>query len=128
MYSLLIFLHIVICIFLTVVILLQSSKGGGLAGTFGGSAMGAVFGGRGTAPFLKKVTTIVASLFLVLSLLLSLMTRGSMTQESVVQRNIERFQNTSPARGLPQQRPVESATQPPATPPPAQSGSQSGEN
>lgn len=112
---------------LTIVILLQSSKGGGLAGTFGGSAMGAVFGGRGTAPFLKKVTTVIASLFLALALLLSLMTRGSVSQESVVQRNLERFQNTSPARGLPQQRPAESATQAPATSQPAQPGSQTQE-
>jgi preprotein translocase subunit SecG len=55
---------------MVVVILLQSSKGQGLAGTFGGSGASAVFGGRGAATFLNKATAILAVTYMVLCLLI----------------------------------------------------------
>lgn len=118
MYTLLIIIHLLICVLLTLVILLQSSKGGGLAGTFGGATMGAMFGGKGTATFLRKVTSILATAFMVLSLLLGLLTRGSVNQESVVQRNLDRFRQ-SQARELPQQVGEEAVDLPPAVTQPA---------
>ena len=51
-------------------ILLQASKGQGLAGTFGGAGTSAVFGGRGAATFLSKATTILAISYMVLCLLI----------------------------------------------------------
>ena len=100
-YSILIFIHILICIFLTIVILLQSSKGGGLAGAFGGSNMGAVFGGRGAAPMLSKITVTLAAVFLTLSLILGLITRGGMTQpQGIVEEERQRRAQT-PAGVLP---------------------------
>ncbi len=71
MYTLLLILFLIVCVLMTITILLQSSSGGGLAGTFGGSNMGAVFGGRGAATFLSKMTTALAVLFLLLSFALS---------------------------------------------------------
>ena len=58
--------HIITCIALVLVVLLQSSKGEGLAGSaFGGSGLGgAVFGGRGAAGFLAKATSYLAVLFM----------------------------------------------------------------
>ena len=56
----LITLHVFVSFGLIIAVLLQSSKGGGLAGTFGGSGVsGGVFGGRGAAPFLTKATTVL---------------------------------------------------------------------
>ena len=102
MQGLLTVLHIFVCIFLTVSILLQSSKGGGLAGTFGGSgAMGAVFGGRGAATFLSKVTTGLAVAFMLIALLLGFMSRGRVDQSSLVAQERER-RTTSQSRTLPQ--------------------------
>ena len=54
MYGFLVFLHVITCLLLVGVILMQASKGGGLAGTFGGTS-NAMFGGRGAGSFLSKV-------------------------------------------------------------------------
>jgi len=102
MYSFLITIHLLTCVLLTVVILLQSSKGGGLAGAFGGSSMGAVFGGRGAATFLSKVTIVLAVVFLALSFGLGLMTSGGPEGSSVVAKAREQAaQASSPAAMLP---------------------------
>jgi preprotein translocase subunit SecG len=101
MYTLLIILHLFVCIALIIVILLQSSKGGGLAGAFGGGGMGAVFGGRGTATFLIKVTTGLATAFLLIALIVGLLTRGPGKSESLVQQERESRGISSPAAVLP---------------------------
>ncbi len=66
-------LHIVICCFLIVVVLLQSGKAADLAGAFGGMGSQTVFGPRGTATVLSKSTTIAAALFMITSLALTIM-------------------------------------------------------
>ena len=88
LYALLIFVHIVVSFGLIVTVLLQSSKGGGLAGTFGGSGItGGVFGGRGAAPFLTKATTVCAILFMLTSLSLNYVKPGR-SSESVLERSL----------------------------------------
>ena len=103
MYTFLIVLFVLICILLTLSILIQSSKGGGLAGTFGGmDAMGgSMFGGRGAGDFLTKITTWLAAGFMLISLLLGLMTRGSLSEQSLIERERE-TRMTAPSRVLPQ--------------------------
>ncbi|MBV8073615.1 MAG: preprotein translocase subunit SecG [Acidobacteriaceae bacterium] len=66
-------LHIVICFFLIIVVLLQSGKAADLAGAFGGMGSQTVFGPRGTATVLSKATTVAAALFMVTSLVLVIM-------------------------------------------------------
>jgi len=58
--------HVLVCIALILVVLLQASKGEGLAGSaFGGGGLsGAVFGGRGAASFLSKATSVLAIVFM----------------------------------------------------------------
>src|SRR5579883_3470521 len=73
MWYLLLTLHYLICLFLIVVVLLQSGKAADLAGAFGGMGSQTVFGPRGSATVLSKATTIAASLFMVTSLTLSIM-------------------------------------------------------
>jgi preprotein translocase subunit SecG len=63
-------LHIVICFFLIIVVLLQSGKAADLAGAFGGMGSQTVFGPRGGATVLSKATTIAATLFMITSLVL----------------------------------------------------------
>lgn len=58
--------HVIVCIALILVVLMQSAKGDGMAGSMfgGGGVSGAVFGGRGAASFLSKATTVLAVLFM----------------------------------------------------------------
>ncbi|MFQ5869084.1 MAG: preprotein translocase subunit SecG [Candidatus Zixiibacteriota bacterium] len=78
MYALLIVVHVLICIGLVIVVLLQSAKGEGLAGAFGGGGglTGAVFGGRGAATFLSKATAYLAIAFMLSCVGLALVTPG----------------------------------------------------
>src|SRR5512137_1887784 len=64
-------IHIIVCLFLILVILLQAGKGGGMGAAFGGAGSQTVFGGRGAATFLSKVTSVMAFLFVFTSMLLA---------------------------------------------------------
>ena len=78
----LIIIHVMVSLFLIAVVLLQSGKGAELGAAFGGSSQ-TLFGSRGAATFLSKMTTISAVVFMVTSLLLAIVTsKGS----SVVQK------------------------------------------
>jgi preprotein translocase subunit SecG len=90
-------IHVLVSLVLIVSILLQSSKGGGLAGTFGGQASSTIFGPRGAASALAKMTQYLAGGFLVLSLVLSMLAGGSIGPQSVTQKVLQQ----SPASQLP---------------------------
>lgn len=64
-------IHVIVCLFLVVVVLLQSGKAADLAGAFGGMGSQTVFGPRGAATALSRATTASAVLFMVTSLGLS---------------------------------------------------------
>ena len=70
-------LHVLICLFLIIVVLLQSGKAADLAGAFGGMGSQTVFGPRGTATVLSKATTIAAALFMITALSLPVLTDRS---------------------------------------------------
>ncbi|MCJ7507173.1 MAG: preprotein translocase subunit SecG [candidate division Zixibacteria bacterium] len=107
MFGLMLTLHVIICVALIITILLQSSKGEGLAGAFGGSGItGAVFGGRGAATFLSKATTVLAIAFFVSSLGLSFLVSSTrrVVPEGAIQKQAreERAQpGSGPATNVP---------------------------
>jgi preprotein translocase subunit SecG len=110
MFGFLVALEVLISILLIIVVLMQSSKGGGLAGTFGGAQIGTVFGVRRTADFLSRTTTILAAIFLVLSLVINfLLPNRNLPHESVLQRGVV------PQQVPPPQLPAQTST-PAATP------------
>jgi len=76
LHYLIITLHIVACLFLIAVVLLQQGKGQDLASAFGGGGTQTAFGPRGSATVLSRATTILAGVFMVTSLTLSLMPRS----------------------------------------------------
>src|SRR5215467_7515355 len=87
MVILLTIVHVIVCLFLVVVVLLQSGKAADLAGAFGGMGSQTVFGPRGSATVLSKATTIAAGLFMVTSLTLSILaTRGSKSAPSILDK------------------------------------------
>ncbi len=94
MITLLTIIHILACLFLIFVVLIQSSKGAELGAAFGGSSQ-TLFGSRGAASFLSKVTTVVAAVFMITSLVLSIIaSKGT----SVVKKSPQ-----PPAQTVPQE-------------------------
>ena len=86
MYGLLLTLLVLDGIFLSVVILLQSGKGGGLAAVGGGAAMTeGILGGRQATTVLTRATWTAGTLFMVLALWLSILSSRSMAPTSVIQ-------------------------------------------
>ena len=63
--------HVLLCVFMIFVILLQPGKDAGMGAALGGGAATSAFGGRGAVTFLSKVTAIMAGLFFLTSLGLS---------------------------------------------------------
>jgi preprotein translocase subunit SecG len=65
-------IHVIVCLFLIVVVLLQSGKAGDISAAFGGQGSQAAFGPRGAATALSKATTASAVLFMLTSITLSI--------------------------------------------------------
>jgi len=74
--SILIVLHVVVCLFLIFVVLLQSGQAADLAGAFGGGGSQTALGMRGAATLLQKLTTAAAIVFMLTSLSLGIVGRG----------------------------------------------------
>jgi preprotein translocase subunit SecG len=70
MYALLVILHIVACLVLILIVLLQAGKGADMGAAFGGSSQ-TVFGSSGAGTFLGKMTAGIAILFMLTSLALT---------------------------------------------------------
>ncbi len=66
-------LHYVVCLFLIIVVLLQSGKAADLAGAFGGMGSQTAFGPRGAATMLTRATTTAAVMFMMTSISLGIM-------------------------------------------------------
>ena len=86
MFGFLLGVHLLVCIAMVLVVLLQSGKGGGLAGAFGGmgGAGQQLFGGRGAATFLSKATTALGISFMTTSLILALLSGSQGGSRSVL--------------------------------------------
>src|SRR5260370_26166534 len=78
--------HVIVCLFQVVVVLLQSGKAADLAGAFGGMGSQTVFGPRGSATVLSKATTIAEALFMVTSLSLSLISSRVGSSSSILDK------------------------------------------
>ena len=70
MITLLTVVHVAVCLFLIVIVLLQHGKGADAGATFGGSSQ-SLFGSEGPLPLLNKITTTVAIVFMLTSVTLA---------------------------------------------------------
>src|ERR1051326_1495896 len=109
MYILLWIVHVLVCLFLIVVVLLQSGKAADLAGAFGGMGSQTAFGPRGSATLLSKATTISAILFMLTSLSLSIL---ASKQAGLGTSVLEGAPNTTAPAKAPQQAPAQQKGQP----------------
>ena len=73
MITLLTIFHVIVCIFLILVVLLQQGKGADWAGAFGGGGTQTAFGARGAGTVLSKATTAAAVIFMITSLALTIL-------------------------------------------------------
>lgn len=117
LYYVAITLHIAACFFLISVILLQQGKGQDLASAFGGGGTQAAFGPRGSANVLSRATTILAGVFMVTSLGLSLLRPH---QRSVLDQLPAAAATPAPAASAPAATTAPAPAQPPAASPATQ--------
>ena len=84
MVILLVIVHILVCLFLVGVVLLQQGKSADLAGAFGGQGSQTAFGPRGAANLLTRLTTWSAIVFMLTSIALTIALSHSSTNRSVL--------------------------------------------
>jgi preprotein translocase subunit SecG len=101
-YTLILIIHVIGCLLLIGIVLMQTGKGGL------GSAMGGdteqMFGGRGAAPFLTKATTVLAVLFMMTSLSLSFMSGRQAKARTAIEKSMQQGQ---PAPSQQQEQPAQ---------------------
>src|SRR6185503_17850905 len=98
LYSLLVVVHIIVCLFLIIVVLLQSGQSGDIAAAFGGMGSQTAFGPRGAATVLTKATTWCAVIFMITSIALSVLASRKTGNGSVLQNYKAPTSNSQPAK------------------------------
>jgi len=94
MYLVLLIFHIIVSLLLIGVVLLQSGKGASLSNIFGGGGMETVFGAE-TSAILNRITSILAIIFIINSILLATLP-GKLTTKSILQQEIQKEQPILP--------------------------------
>ncbi|MBI1734260.1 MAG: preprotein translocase subunit SecG [Candidatus Rokubacteria bacterium] len=88
MYIALMIVHVIVCLGIIGIVLLQSGKGADIGSAFGGAGSQAVFGSMGTPTVMSKITGVIAVLFMITSFSLALMSGergGSVVREPAPQ-------------------------------------------
>jgi len=127
-YIALVILHVIVCLVLIGVILLQSGQAADIAGAFGGSGSQTAFGPRGAATVLSRATTWCAVMFMFTSMALAV--HVSTSSGGAGRSILEQFSKPAPKSAAPapappsqmppaQQQPAQPAAPPPTTPAPA---------
>ncbi|SNB45579.1 preprotein translocase subunit SecG [Geobacter sp. DSM 9736] len=96
---LLVILHIVVCIALIAVVLLQSGKGAEMGASFGASGSQSVFGAGGGNTFMSRVTTGAAIIFMLTSLTLAYLSGQS--GSSSIMRGVKPAEKAAPSQSTP---------------------------
>src|SRR5512147_395586 len=120
MITLITIVHVIVCLFLIGVVLLQSGKSADIAAAFGGMGSQTAFGPRGAATILTKATTWATVIFMITSLSLAIIASGKRAgsvlgsgRPAQTQTQPSQAPAPNPAQGQPQQnQPL--APQPPA--------------
>jgi preprotein translocase subunit SecG len=101
-------LHILVCVALILIVLLQAGKGASMGAAFGGASQ-TIFGSPGAAGFLTKITTVAAILFMTTSIFLTILsTRRSSTVLEETRTEVTETvpsEEALPAPGAEEQRP-----------------------
>ncbi len=99
--TLILVVHVIMCIALIMIILLQSGKGADIGAVFGGGSSQTLFGSSGATPFLSKMTIAAAVIFMVTSIVLTYFSGQGVPRE----RSIMDYQGSQAPVGVPGQMP-----------------------
>jgi preprotein translocase subunit SecG len=113
------FVHVVVCVALILIILLQSGKGADIGAVFGGGSSQTVFGSGGATTFLSKVTVGAAVTFMVTSIILTYFSGRMLSpvESSVMQTGSAPISVPQQAAPLPEGAPADVKTDAPAAAP-----------
>lgn len=120
MYPVILIIHVIICVLVVLIVLIQAGRSGGFSGIMGGGGGDALFSTSSQQSGLRKITVILAGLFMATSLFLTVLS-SRRTSQSVFQRQFPAL----PPVSAPQQAPVApiqsepAPTEPKAAPVPA---------
>ncbi len=110
--TLLTIVHVLVCLFLVGIVLLQHGKGADIGASFGGSSQ-SLFGTEGPVPLLNKITTAVAIIFMITSVSLAYLSAnkstGSVMTELSTQQAVEQQQKAEEVSETPAPAVEESA-------------------
>ncbi len=119
--TLILIVHLIVCIFLIVIVLFQGGKGSEMGAAFGGSSQ-TMFGARGAATFFSKLTTVAAVVFMLTSFMLAIVqSRSGSIMTNVPAATQQQKGNipegvTGPVQGQPAQPLQQSVPAAPAAP------------
>ena len=114
MSAILIIIHVIVCVALIMIVLLQTGKGADMGAAFGGGSSQTLFGSTGASTFLSKATTIAAVVFMFTSLVLAYLS-GHQTRESIISDVEPPIEQSIPAQippALPEENPASTPDQP----------------
>jgi len=125
MSTILIIVHVIVCVALIMIVLLQTGKGADMGAAFGGGASQTLFGSTGASTFLSKATTGAAIIFMLTSLALAYLS-SHRTADSIIQSAPAPVEQTAPesqSETAPQESsaPAQSAPATPGQPAPQES-------
>jgi preprotein translocase subunit SecG len=122
--TLVLVVHVIVCVALILIILLQSGKGADIGAVFGGGSSQTVFGSTGASTFLSKVTIGAAVVFMITSIILTYFSGkgGMVTERSIVtEQAAPQTPMTAPAPATESSQPAEGTPQSQSAPKPAES-------
>ncbi len=100
--------HVIAALSIIGLVLLQHGKGADMGAAFGSGSAGSVFGSSGSANFLSRTTAVLAAIFFVSSISLTIFTSKKTDHKGVMTQPVE----SSPASSLPSQIPTPPASVP----------------
>jgi preprotein translocase subunit SecG len=120
MYLFTVALHVVLCVLLVLIIILQPGKGGDVGSAFGGGGGGGgsqMFGPRGPTNILQQATTVVAVMFMATSMTLALYSSksvlaGSTVEDELLRMEAEQQEQNAPPADVAPEAPVEAPVVP----------------
>jgi preprotein translocase subunit SecG len=112
-------MHVIVCIALIMIVLLQTGKGADMGAAFGGGSSQTLFGSTGGSTFLGKMTTVAAVIFMITSLGLAYLSGHTMKDSIMTDKKAPIEQNAAPVAPEKSAQP-EAETSPPAKPVQAQ--------